>query len=387
MASSSELTTPIFCFPNPFMSSTTTSFTDLLAQDHPFSAATSLSPSSYFAVPPGLSLAELLDSPVLSSSKSQTRPPTSTHLNFQSQVLAEKQPMDFQEPTKTNSQSNNGFQSDYDQCNQTSDDGYHWTKYGQKQVKESEDPRSYYKCSTPNCPRKKIIERFFSNGHITKIVYKGNHNHPKPQSVRRSSANQIPDESFFSNGSVPLDLAATPENSLVTVGDDDFDEDELDSQRWKVEGESKGISSSNSLSLSGGGREPRVVVQTRSEIDNLDDGYRWRKYGQKVVKCNLNPRSYYKCTSQGCPVRKHVERASHDLREVVTTYEGKHNHEVPGPRGGGSHSTTNAAAVANRPRAMSHSSSTTTTNYSMTNAQYVGNVFSKAEERTRDDMF
>ena len=58
----------------------------------------------------------------------------------------------------------------------------------------------------------------------------------------------------------------------------------------KVEGESKGISSSNSLSLSGGGREPRVVVQTRSEIDNLDDGYRWRKYGQKVVKCNPNPR-------------------------------------------------------------------------------------------------
>uniref|UniRef100_A0A6N2L1K9 WRKY domain-containing protein n=1 Tax=Salix viminalis TaxID=40686 RepID=A0A6N2L1K9_SALVM len=29
-------------------------------------------------------------------------------------------------------------------------------------------------------------------------------------------------------------------------------------------------------------REPRVVVQTLSEIDILDDGYRWRKYGQKL---------------------------------------------------------------------------------------------------------
>ena len=38
-------------------------------------------------------------------------------------------------------------------------------------------------------------------------------------------------------------------------------------------------------------REPRVVVQTTSDIDILDDGYRWRKYGQKVVKGNPNPRS------------------------------------------------------------------------------------------------
>ncbi|TQE04075.1 hypothetical protein C1H46_010295, partial [Malus baccata] len=90
-------------------------------------------------------------------------------------------------------------------------------------------------------------------------------------------------------------------------------------------------------------REPRVVVQTTSDIDILDDGYRWRKYGQKVVKGNPNPRSYYKCTYSGCSVRKHVERASHDLRAVITTYEGKHNHDVPAARGSGSH------AAANRP--------------------------------------
>lgn len=54
----------------------------------------------------------------------------------------------------------------------------------------------------------------------------------------------------------------------------------------RFEGESEGISTAGSNTS----REPRVVVQTRSNIDILDDGYRWRKYGQKVVKGNPNPR-------------------------------------------------------------------------------------------------
>lgn len=55
----------------------------------------------------------------------------------------------------------------------------------------------------------------------------------------------------------------------------------------KRENESEGLSA---LGGSRTVREPRVVVQTTSDIDILDDGYRWRKYGQKVVKGNPNPR-------------------------------------------------------------------------------------------------
>ncbi|KAK4476611.1 hypothetical protein RD792_015773 [Penstemon davidsonii] len=35
---------------------------------------------------------------------------------------------------------------------------------------------------------------------------------------------------------------------------------------------------------------PRFAFQTRSEEDILDDGYRWRKYGQKAVKNSNFPR-------------------------------------------------------------------------------------------------
>lgn len=37
-------------------------------------------------------------------------------------------------------------------------------------------------------------------------------------------------------------------------------------------------------------RKPRYAFQTRSQVDILDDGYRWRKYGQKSVKNNKFPR-------------------------------------------------------------------------------------------------
>lgn len=380
--------------------------------------------SSFFAIPPGLSPAELLDSPVLLNSSNILPSPTTgafpLHSSFnwkskssdsyqpipkredangspftlhtnakqhqqqqqlawssikqddsrpsdESTVKSELNPFHSFSPEIATIQTNANYDNYQSQSQpvreqRKSDDGYNWRKYGQKQVKGSENPRSYYKCTHPNCPTKKKVERSL-DGQITEIVYKGNHNHPKPQSTRRSSASsssssvpshaiqlhnpaapEIHDHAFSANGSSQVD-AATPENSSLSVADDEYeqgsqksksagdelDEDEPDAKRWKQEGENEGILAPGSRTV----REPRVVVQTTSDIDILDDGYRWRKYGQKVVKGNPNPRSYYKCTSPGCPVRKHVERASHDLRAVITTYEGKHNHDIPAARGSG----------------------------------------------------
>ncbi|KAL4572183.1 hypothetical protein LXL04_018952 [Taraxacum kok-saghyz] len=76
-------------------------------------------------------------------------------------------------------------------------------------------------------------------------------------------------------------------------------------------------------------REARFAFMTRTEIDHLDDGYRWRKYGQKAVKNSPFPRSYYRCTSASCNVKKRVERCMGDPAFVVTTYEGQHIHPIP----------------------------------------------------------
>ncbi|KAG5088970.1 hypothetical protein GLYMA_01G128100v4 [Glycine max] len=219
-----------------------------------------------------------------------------------------------------------------------SEDGYNWRKYGEKQVKGSENPRSYYKCTHPSCPTKKKVERSLE-GHITEIVYKGSHNHPKPHGRKNGSQSIHQTSSPCTNSGISdqsvgdEDLEQTSQTSYSGGGDDDLGNE---AKRWKGENENDGYSYSSAGSRTV--KEPKVVVQTTSEIDILDDGYRWRKYGQKVVKGNPNPRSYYKCVAPGCPVRKHVERASHDMKAVITTYEGKHIHDVPLGRGNSSYS-------------------------------------------------
>ncbi|KAJ0230322.1 WRKY transcription factor 71 [Hirschfeldia incana] len=102
------------------------------------------------------------------------------------------------------------------------------------------------------------------------------------------------------------------------------------------EGDQHGVGeSSKQLTKQGKGkgekkeREARVAFMTKSEIDHLEDGYRWRKYGQKAVKNSSYPRSYYRCTTQKCNVKKRVERSFQDPSIVITTYEGKHNHPIP----------------------------------------------------------
>ncbi|KAG5247395.1 WRKY transcription factor [Salix suchowensis] len=261
------------------------------------------------------------------------------------------------------------------------DDGYNWRKYGQKSIKGSEYPRSYYKCTHLNCSVKKKVERS-SDGQITEIIYKGQHNHDraqvnklskdgddsngsihpqsKPEVVSQAHAGNArkftetltahsvtrkDQESTKADHSEPPGSSDNEEAGNAAVQDEERGDDEPIPKRRQIDVVTSEVTLPHKTVT-----EPKIIVQTRSEVDLLDDGYRWRKYGQKVVKGNPHPRSYYKCTSAGCNVRKHVERAPADPKAVVTTYEGKHNHDVPAARNSVHNNTASANAAPLKPQ-------------------------------------
>ncbi|KAE9459604.1 hypothetical protein C3L33_08490, partial [Rhododendron williamsianum] len=59
----------------------------------------------------------------------------------------------------------------------------------------------------------------------------------------------------------------------------------------------------------------------------MEDGYSWRKYGQKDILGAKYPRSYYRCTyrsTQNCWATKQVQRSDDDPTVFEITYKGKH---------------------------------------------------------------
>ncbi|VVA91254.1 unnamed protein product [Arabis nemorensis] len=373
-------------------------------QSRPTGLMISQSPSM-FTVPPGLSPAMLLDSPSFlglfspvqgsygmthqqalaqvtaqavqanANMQPQTEyPPSSQVQSFSSaqpqiptsvpnpSVLAQRETSDVTIIEQRSQQPLN--------VDKPADDGYNWRKYGQKQVKGSEFPRSYYKCTNPGCPVKKKVERSL-DGQVTEIIYKGQHNHEPPQNTKRGNkdstanlngssinnnrgsselaASQFQTSSFNKTKREQHEAASQATTEQMSEASDseevgngetgvrEKNEDEPDPKRKVTEVRVSEPAAASHRTVT----EPRIIVQTTSEVDLLDDGYRWRKYGQKVVKGNPYPRSYYKCTTQGCGVRKHVERAATDPKAVVTTYEGKHNHDLPAAK-----SSSHAAAAA-----------------------------------------
>ncbi|KAH0881725.1 hypothetical protein HID58_069119 [Brassica napus] len=187
----------------------TTSFSQLLA------GAMSVSPGSgrstagmiagggpLFTIPSGFSPSSLLTSPMFfppqqsptqtvfvqpqsqpkrpDSFPNQMPPSTSTTVHGRRSCKA-PQADRYNNPAANNNNTNRSYNVVH--VDKPADDGYNWRKYGQKPIKGCEYPRSYYRCTHVNCPVKKKVERS-SDGQITQIIYKGQHDHERPQNRR-----------------------------------------------------------------------------------------------------------------------------------------------------------------------------------------------------------
>ncbi|XP_022750250.1 probable WRKY transcription factor 32 [Durio zibethinus] len=235
-------------------------------------------------------------------------------------------------------------------------DGYNWRKYGQKQVKSPKGSRSYYKCTFSDCWAKKI-ECSDHTGHLIEIVNKGMHGHEPPRKKNFTRESKIvssampisqrptteqpiirpndSDPSTSSKESV-LETTVNPERKRQCSSGSDWNGDVQvkkdllsDPEQKKRMKKGNAVCSDSVLKI---GKKPKFFVHAAGDVGISGDGYRWRKYGQKMVKGNPNPRNYYRCTFAGCPVRKHIETAVNNTNAVIITYRGVHDHDMPVPK-------------------------------------------------------
>ncbi|KAI4325062.1 hypothetical protein MLD38_030490 [Melastoma candidum] len=197
---------------------------------------------------------------------------------------------------------------------------------------------------------KRQVERSH-DGQITDTVYLGQHIHPPmnnpgtvnpPASPANKKLEKPPSAkvkeklSEVKISAYPL-ASVAPRSEMVPIlqsfdtnravpRNDKVQDDDASIDSPVTKKKKRGTDSANPTAGDTPSSEARTVVHTVSEVDIVNDGHRWRKYGQKMVKGNTNPRSYYRCSWVGCPARKLVERASHDPKVVTTTYEGHHLH-------------------------------------------------------------
>ncbi|OMO61754.1 DNA-binding WRKY [Corchorus capsularis] len=207
-------------------------------------------------------------------------------------------------------------------------DGYNWRKYGQKQVKSPKE-----------------------------IVNKGMHSHEPPRknnftreskivssavcvsrNIVTEQPNRIPNDSDPSTSSKEsvLETTVNPERKRpCSSGSDGNGDMQVKEEHLSESDPKKRMKKGDavcSASVLKSGKKPKFVVHAAGDVGISGDGYRWRKYGQKMVKGNSNPRNYYRCTSAGCPVRKHIETAVDNTNAIIITYKGVHDHDMPVPK-------------------------------------------------------
>lgn len=104
----------------------------------------------------------------------------------------------------------------------------------------------------------------------------------------------VVEQSHMENSHLQSRFSAS--HSSLNMGIDPHAQAHAVSEFQLYSGGASGTSGSDKAKQSGkkgdhkGTKKHRYAFQTRSQVDILDDGYRWRKYGQKVVKNSKFPR-------------------------------------------------------------------------------------------------
>jgi hypothetical protein len=105
--------------------------------------------------------------------------------------------------------------------------------------------------------------------------------------------------------------------------------------------------------MAGRNKQPSTSSWVDFTTVPYEDGYEWRKYGEKKINGAGHTRSYFRCTFKddtGCQATKHVQQSDDigsDPPVFQVTYNGKHTCSSSGGECTATATTTSAAIVAN----------------------------------------
>ncbi|KAL5204562.1 hypothetical protein ABZP36_009433 [Zizania latifolia] len=178
------------------------------------------------------------------------------------------------------------------------DDGFSWRKYGQKDILGAKHPRGYYRCTHRNskgCRATRHVQRTDGDPSLFNVVYLREHT--------------CGDNAHSDNQGSSQHAASSDKQEQSTTTYDRPDHTQHRDSALMMQ------------------PNKATVVQRRVVVNLLDDGFKWRKYGQKQVFGDMQPRSYYRCAnknSKGCRAIKQVQQTDGDPSLFNVVYLGEH---------------------------------------------------------------
>ncbi|KAK7399118.1 hypothetical protein VNO78_10293 [Psophocarpus tetragonolobus] len=166
--------------------------------------------------------------------------------------------------------------------------------------KLKEDLRMPYSVDT----RDLLVQRILSSYEKALLILRSNASTSELQAMSQTTTALLPES--------PLSVHGSPLHEDADGGIKDHKEVKHHSKKRKI--------------------TPKWMDQVRVSCESglegpHEDGYNWRKYGQKDILGAKYPRSYYRCTfrnTQGCWATKQVQRSDEDPTIFDITYKGKH---------------------------------------------------------------
>ncbi|KAK4744916.1 hypothetical protein SAY87_011228 [Trapa incisa] len=143
----------------------------------------------------------------------------------------------------------------------------------------------------------------------------------------------------------PINCQSQPVSTVATAGTADLTESPPASIKWSLSSDNINGGAAESEQLEGryASKKRKILPRWTNQVKisaemglegPQDDGYGWRKYGQKDILGSKYPRSYYRCTyrdTKNCWATKQVQRSDDDPTMFHILYQGKHSCAFGGP--------------------------------------------------------